>query len=68
MIELAHLASQLRAGVLAGYAGFAILLAILPLGNRPKLFSRLFVFCLLDGPCRPSASHILPECPTAGPA
>jgi hypothetical protein len=37
MLELVEAASRLRAGVLA----------ILPLGNRPKLFSRLFVFVSL---------------------
>ena len=47
MIELVQVASQLRAPVLVGYAGLAILLAFLPSSNRPRLFSRWFVFLSL---------------------
>jgi hypothetical protein len=47
VVELVQLAFQLRAPVLVGYAGVAILLTLLPSSNRPRLFSRWFVFLSL---------------------
>src|SRR5271166_1777452 len=47
MIDLVHLTSQLRAPVLIGYTGLAILLTLLPSRNRTQLFSRWFVFLSL---------------------
>src|SRR5271169_626179 len=47
MIELAQVASLLRASVLVGYGGLAILLTFLPSSNRRQLYSRWFVFLSL---------------------
>jgi hypothetical protein len=47
MIELVRLASQLRTPVLIGYTCLAILVVLAPSNNRPRHFSRWFVFLSL---------------------
>jgi hypothetical protein len=47
VIELVQLAFRLRVPALVGYTGIAILLTLLPSSNRPRLFSRWFVFLSL---------------------